>query len=146
MGKKETIIVYDNACKYLVNMYEDLNKQLIFCSRVSYIDEYYQPVEKINDALPYISPLIGKMHNGATYLDKLADKADEFKYDVEQLYDNSVYEENDKIIIKINFKKLMQNKSMFITPKLLFKTSDVKIDYEIRSKNNPKVVKKSIST
>lgn len=144
--KKETLIVNDNACKYLGNMYEDLKNDLIFCPRVSYIDEYYQPVEKINDALPYISPLIGKMHNGATYLDKLADKADEFKYDVEQLYDNSVYEENDKIIIKINFKKLMQNKSMFITPKLLFKTSDVKIDYEIRSKNNPKVVKKSIST
>ena len=34
----------------------------------------------------------------------------------------------------------MQNKSMFLEAKLLFKSEEIKIDYEIRSKNSSKTI------
>ncbi len=34
----------------------------------------------------------------------------------------------------------MQNKSVFLQAKLLFKSNKIKIDYEISSKNNPETI------
>ena len=48
-----------------------------------------------------------------TYLDKLNEKAEDLKDDIDNIFEDSIYEENDKIIIKVDFKKIMQNKLMF---------------------------------
>lgn len=145
--KKDIIIVDDDLIKYLGNMYQDLRLDFIECPKVSNIDEYYYPLVSHSDFTPYIPTNIGDMISyKQTYLDKLNEKAEDFKYDVENIFENSIYEENDKIIIKVDFKKLMQNKSMFLEAKLLFNSNDVKIKYEIRSKNNPKVIEGIITT
>ncbi len=81
-----------------------------------------------------------------TYLDELKEKADDFKYDIDDIFENSIYEEDNKIIIKTDFKKLMHNKSMFLKSKILFKSNKIKIDYEIRSKNSSKIIKESITS
>ena len=138
----DTLIVKDEVIKYLGNMYNDLKEDLIECPRVSNIDEYYYPaIATANVTQPHISSYIGAMYSSKqTYLDELREKADDFKYDIEGIFENSIYEENNKIIIKTDFKKLMHNKSMFLESKLLFKSDKIKIDYEIRSKNSSKAI------
>lgn len=140
---KDILIVKDDVIKYLGNMYNDLKEDLIECPRVSSIDEYYYPaIATANVTPPHIPPYIGAMYSSKqTYLDELKEKADDFKYDIENIFEDSIYEENDKIIIKTDFKKIMQNKSMFLESKLLFKSNKIKIDYEIRSKNSSKIIK-----
>ena len=140
---KDTLIVKDDVIKYLGNMYNDLKEDLIECPRVSSIDEYYYPaIATANVTPPHIPSYIGAMYSSKqTYLDELKEKADDFKYDIENIFEDSIYEENDKIIIKTDFKKIMQNKSMFLEAKLLFKSNKIKIDYEIRSKNSSKIIK-----
>ena len=81
-----------------------------------------------------------------TYLDKLNEKAEDFKDDIDNIFEDSIYEENDKIIIKVDFKKIMQNKSMFLEAKLLFNSNEIKIDYEITSKNSSKITYGIIET
>ena len=66
--------------------------------------------------------------------------AEDFRDYIQNIFEDSIYEENDKIIIKAKFKKIMQNKSMFLEAKLLFKSEEIKIDYEIRSKNSSKTI------
>ena len=151
--------------KYLGNMYSDLKEDFIECPRISSIDEYYYPgIATTNVSPPHIPSYIGSMHRyEQTYLEKLKEKADDFKYDIENIFEDSIYEENDKIIIKTDFKKIMQNKSMFLEAKLLFKSDslkelkafitmcasersekgmrvNIKIDYEIRTKNISKTI------
>lgn len=132
IGKK-ALIVDDSVIKYLGNMYTDLREEFIECRRISSIDEYYYPsISNTNATSPHIPSYIGSMYSyEPTYLDKLKDKADDFKDDLEYIFGDSIYEENDKVVIKI-----MQNKSMFLEAKLLFKSDKIKIDYEISSKNN----------
>lgn len=139
---KEALIVDDSVIKYLGNMYSDLREEFIECPRISSIDGYYYPsVSNANVASPHIPSYIGSMYSyEPTYLDKLKDRADDFKDDLEYIFGNSIYEENDKVVIKIDLKKIMQNKSMFLEAKLLFKSYKIKIDYEIRSKNNPETI------
>lgn len=139
---KEALIVDDSVIKYLGNMYSDLREEFIECPRISSIDEYYYPsVPTANATSPHIPSYIGSMYSyEPTYLDKLKDKADDFKDDLEYIFDDSIYEENDKVVIKIDFRKIMQNKSMFLEAKLLFKSDKIKIDYEIRSKNNSETI------
>lgn len=146
--KNETLIVNDDVIQYLGNMYNDLREDLIECPRISSIEEYdYPTVPTIHNASPHIPSYIGSMYSyEPTYLDKLKDKADDFKDDIEGIFEDSIYEENDKVIIKIDFKKLMQNKSMFLEAKLLFKSNNIKIDYEISSKNNSKTINGTITT
>lgn len=139
---QNSLIVDDDVIKYLGNMYSDLKEELIQCPRISNIDEYYYPsvaMTSVSDtSIPsYINSIYS---HKPTYLDKLQDKADDFKCDIENLFEDAIYEENGKIIIKIDFKKIMQNKSMFLEAKLLFKSEKVKIDYEIRTKNIPKTI------
>lgn len=145
---KDTLIVKDDVIKYLGNMYNDLKEDLIECPRVSSIDEYYYPaIVTANVTPPHIPSYIGAMYSSKqTYLYELKEKADDFKYDIENIFEDSIYEENDKIIIKTDFKKIMQNKSMFLEAKLLFKSNKIKIDYEIRSKNSSKIIKESITS
>ena len=81
-----------------------------------------------------------------TYLDKLNEKAEDLKDDIDNIFEDSIYEENDKIIIKVDFKKIMQNKSMFLEAKLLFNSNEIKIDYEITSKNSSKTTYGIIET
>lgn len=138
---KDVFIVDDSVIKYLGNMYEDLKEDFIQCPRISSIDEYYYPSIAPTNVIPHIPTHIGAMYSyEPTYLDKLRDKADNFKDDIENIFKDSIYEENDKIIIKVNFKKIMHNKSMFLESKLLFSSDKIKIDYEIKSKNNSKTV------
>lgn len=146
--EKDSLIVDDSVIKYLGNMYNDLREDLIECPRVSSIDDYYYPsIPTTNVTPPHIPSYIGSMYSyKPTYLDKLRDKADDFKYDIKNLFEDSIYEENNKIIIKTDFKKIMQNKSMFLEAKLLFKSNDIKIDYEIRSKNSSKTINGSITS
>lgn len=146
--KNDTLIVNDDVIQYLGNMYNDLREDLIECPRISSIEEYdYPAVPTIHNVSPHIPSYIGSMYSyEPTYIDKLKDKADDFKNDIEGIFEDSIYEENDKVIIKIDFKKLMQNKSMFLEAKLLFKSNDIKIDYEINSKNNSKTVNGTITT
>lgn len=136
--KNDVFIVDDSVIKYLGNMYNDLREEFIECPRISSIDEYYYPsVSTANVTPPLIPSYIGTMCSyEPTYLDKLKDMADEFKDDLENIFVDSIYEENEKVIIKTDFKKMMQNKSMFLEAKLLFKSDKIKVDYEIRSKNN----------
>lgn len=137
---KGTLVVDNDVIKYLGNMYNDLKEELIKCPRVSNIDEYYYPSIATPNATPHI-PYIGAMYSyKKTYLDELKDKAEDFKDDIESIFEDSIYEENNKIIIKTDFKKLMHNKSMFLESKLLFKSDKIKIDYEIRSKNSSKTI------
>lgn len=140
--KNDVFIIDDSVNKYLGNMYNDLREDFIKCPRISSIDEYYYPsVSTPNVTQPHIPPYIGAMCSyEPTYLDKLRYKADEFKDNLESVFVDSIYEENEKIIIKADFKKIMQNKSMFLEAKLLFKNDKIKIDYEIRSKNNSKTI------
>ena len=144
--KKEVFIVDDSVIKYLGNMYNDLRGEFIECPRISSIDEYYYPsVPLVNSPSQHYIP--DYMYNyEPTYLDKLNDNADDFKDYLECIFDDSTYEENDKIVIKIDFKKIMQNKSMFLEAKLLFKSDKVNIDYEIRSKNNPETIYGSLQS
>lgn len=139
---KEIFIVDDSVAKYLGNMYSDLKEDFIECPRISSIDEYYYPgIATTNISPPHIPSYIGSMHRyEKTYLDKLKEKAEDFKYDIESIFEDSIYEEKDKIIIKTDFKKIMQNKSMFLEAKLLFRSNNIKIDYEIRTKNNSKTI------
>lgn len=138
---KDTLVVKDDVIKYLGNMYNDLKEELISCPRVSNIDEYYYPAVSTNVTAPHIPSYIGAMYSyKKTYLDELKDKAEDFKDDIESIFEDSIYEENNKIIIKTDFKKLMHNKSMFLESKLLFKSDKIKIDYEIRSKNSSKTI------
>ena len=62
-------------------------------------------------------------------IEKVKEKAEDFKYDIESIFEDSIYEEKDKI--KTDLKKIMQNKSMFLEAKLLFRSNNIKIDYEI---------------
>lgn len=139
---KDAFVVDDSIIKYLGNMYSDLREDLIECPRISSIDEYsYSSVSTTSVASPHISSYIGSMYSyESTYLDKLKDKAEDFRDDIQNIFEDSIYEENDKIIIKAKFKKIMQNKSMFLEAKLLFKSEEIKIDYEIRSKNSSKTI------
>ena len=140
---KEALIVDDSTIKYLGNMYNDLREEIIECPRTSSIDEYHYPFATpvLNNPSQHISPYMDYMYNHEpTYLDKAKDNADDFKDYLEYIFDDSIYEENDKIVIKIDFKKIMQNKSMFLEAKLLFKSDKVKIDFEIRSKNNSETI------
>ena len=50
---------------------------------------------------------------------KLNERAEYFKVDIDNIFVDSIYEENDKILIKVDFKKIMQNKSMFIRDKVI---------------------------
>ncbi len=146
--KKDTIIVDDSVIKYLGNIYSYLKEDFIECPRISDIDEYYYPsIVNSNINLPHISPNVGIMnHYKPTYLDNMEEKANDFKNDLEKIFNDSIYEENEKIIIKTDFKKLMQNKSMFLEGKLIFKNDKIKIDYEIKSKNNSKIINGSIES
>lgn len=146
--KNENLIVNDDVIQYLGNMYNDLREDLIECPRISSIEEYdYPAVPTTQSASSHIQSYIESMYSyEPTYLDELKDKADDFKDDIKYIFEDSIYEEKDKVIIKIDFKKLMQNKSMFLGAKLLFKSNDIKIDYEISSKNNSKTVNGVITT
>lgn len=138
---KDVFIVDDSVIKYLGNMYEDLKEDFIECPRISSIDEYYYPSIAPTNVTTHIPTHIGAMYSyEPTYLDKLHNKAEDFKVDIENIFEDSIYEENDKIIIKEDFKKIMHNKSMFLEAKLLFSSDKIKIDYEIRSKNNAKTI------
>lgn len=138
--ENDILIVNDDIIKYLGNMYNDLREDLIECPRVSSIDEYYYPSIATPHTTTHI-PYIGAMYSyKKTYLDELKNKAEDFKDDIEDIFEDSIYEENNKIIIKTDFKKLMHNKSMFLESKLLFKNDKIKIDYEIRSKNSLKTI------
>ena len=50
---------------------------------------------------------------------KLNERAEYFKVDIDNIFEDSIYEENDKILIKVDFKKIMQNKSMFFRGKVI---------------------------
>ena len=50
---------------------------------------------------------------------KLNERAEYFKVDIDNIFVDSIYEENDKILIKVDFKKIMQNKSMFFKGKVI---------------------------
>ena len=50
---------------------------------------------------------------------KLNERAEYFKVDIDNIFVDSIYEENDKILIKVDFKKIMQNKSMFFRGKVI---------------------------
>ena len=50
---------------------------------------------------------------------KLNERAEYFKVDIDNIFEDSIYEENDKILIKVDFKKIMQNKSMFFKGKVI---------------------------
>ncbi len=126
--------------EYLGNLFEATKCELVECPKISNIDEYNYP--KISNFhspvnIPSINPLLKKKQ---TYEDELSNKSMEFKYDLEDLFDYEMYEEDEKVIIKIPFNKIMQNKSMFLPSKLLFKNKNLKIDFEIRSKNNSNVI------
>lgn len=69
---------------------------------------------------------------------KLNERAEYFKVDIDNIFEDSIYEENDKILIKVDFKKIMQNKSMFLKAKLLLNCNEIKRDNEITSKNSSK--------
>ena len=145
--KKETIIVDDDVIKYLGNMYQDLKEDFIECPRVSNVDEYFYPSIVHNNITSHIPTNVGAMISyEPTYLDKLNEKAEDFKDDIDNIFEDSIYEENDKIIIKVDFKKIMQNKSMFLEAKLLFNSNEIKIDYEITSKNSSKTTYGIIET
>lgn len=134
---KEVFIVNDGVAKYLGNMYSDLKEEFIEPPRISSIDEYYyQGINTTNISAPHIPSYIGFMsRHEQTYLEKLEEKAEDFKYELDDIFKNSMYEENGKIIIKTDFKKIMHNKSMFLEAKLLFASENIKIEYEIRTKN-----------
>lgn len=131
----KNLMVNDDILVYLGNMYNDLKDELIDCPRVSSIDRYCLSTELQADS--YVNSIDIREK---TYFDKMVEKADEFKDNIENLCIESVYEENDKNIIKLNFKKIMHNKSMFFKFKFLFKSDKIKINYEIRSKNSPNVI------
>ena len=139
----DNLVIDDNSLiKYLGNMYYDLRKDIIDCPVISNIDEYEYPILPTHNVpTPHIPSYIGSMYSyEPTYLDKLEEKSEDFKSDIESLFADSIYEENDKIILKTNFRKIMQNRSMFLESKLLFKNNNLSIQYEIRSKNNPKII------
>ena len=50
---------------------------------------------------------------------KLNERAEYFKVDIDNIFVDSIYEENDKILIKVDFKKIMRNKSMFFRGKVI---------------------------
>ena len=50
---------------------------------------------------------------------KLNERAEYFKVDIDNIFEDSIYEKNDKILIKVDFKKIMQNKSMFFRGKVI---------------------------
>lgn len=132
---REDLMLNKSDVIYLGNMYNDLKDELIDCPRVSSIDRYCSSTELQADS--YVNSIDIREK---TYFDKMMERADEFKNNIENLCIESVYEENDKNIIKLNFKKIMHNKSMFFKFKLLFKSDKIKINYEIRSKNSPNVI------
>ena len=139
----DNLVIDDNSLiKYLGNMYHDLRKDIIDCPVISNIDEYEYPILPTHNVpTPHIPSYIGSMYSyEPTYSDKLEEKSEDFKSDIESLFADSIYEENDKIILKTNFRKIMQNRSMFLESKLLFKNNNLSIQYEIRSKNNPKII------
>lgn len=126
--------------EYLGNLFETTKSELVECPKISNVDEYsYPKISNFHPPLniPSINPLLKKE---PTYKDELSNKSMDFKYDLEDIFDYEMYEENEKVIIKIPFNKIMQNKSMFLPSKLLFKNKNAKIDFEIRSKNNSNVI------
>ena len=80
-----------------------------------------------------------------TYLDKLKDNFEDAKIDLEDIYDFEKYEEEDFIVLKFSFPKLMQNSSIFLKSKLLFNSDTITIKYEIKSKNNKDIIVGKIS-
>lgn len=142
------IIDDDTATKYLGNMYNDLKYELTECPRISDINQYEYPLNSVNDNITSNIPkYINSMyHYEKTYLDEISEKTDEFKTYINSLYDDSLYEENGNIILIEKFDKIMHNKSMFIESKLLFNSNNIVVKYEIRSKNNSKVIEGIIRT
>lgn len=125
---------------YLGNLFETTKSELIECPKISNVDEYsFTKISNFHPStnVPSINPLLRKE---TTYEAELSYKSMEFKYDLEDIFDYELYEEDEKVIIKIPFNKIMQNKSMFLPSKLLFKNKNIKIDFEIRSKNNSNVI------
>ena len=76
---------------------------------------------------------------------KLKDNFEDAKIDLEDIYDFEKYEEEDFIVLKFSFPKLMQNSSIFLKSKLLFNSDTITIKYEIKSKNNKDIIVGKIS-
>lgn len=137
----------ETSFKYLGNLYKDLREYLIDCPKVSNVDQYYNEFPIVQNSTPYVPDFMGFMqHSEPTYLEQLEENADNFKYDIENLFVNGLYEENDKIVLKIDFNKIMQNKSIFLESKILLANKNVEIAYEIRSKNTPNIIEANITT
>lgn len=81
-----------------------------------------------------------------TYLEKLKDSMGDVKIQLEDIYDFEKYEEEDFIVLKFYFPKLMQNSSIFLKSKLLFNSNNITINYEIKSKNNKDIIFGKISS
>ena len=130
---------------YLGNMYKNIEKEFE-CPTTSLIEQYpyFSTVTPNISSVKY--PFLFGNNYEPSYLDKVKDNMMDVVSHLEDLYDFEKYDEEDFIILKYNFSKIMQNSNIFIKSKLLFNKENLNIDYEIKSKNNQDIIRGRISS
>ena len=134
----------DDDCDYLGNLYKKIISEFK-CPITSAIEQYPNFSIQTPNISPVKYPFILGANYTPTYLDKLKDNFEDAKIDLEDIYDFEKYEEEDFIVLKFSFPKLMQNSSIFLKSKLLFNSDTITIKYEIKSKNNKDIIVGKIS-
>lgn len=135
----------DYDCDYLGNLYKKLTSEFE-CPITSIIEQYPNFNIQTQNISPVKYPFILGADYVPTYLDKLKDNFEDVKVELENIYDFEKYEEDDFIVLKFYFSKLMQNSSIFLKSKLLFNSNNITIKYEIKSKNNKDIIFGKISS
>lgn len=136
--KNDEIPIPNFACIEEINESNLINK--IFCALPNANIKKYSdyPISGLTQTLPNM------LLNNRSMSERYKYEKEEYLNDIKRIFCYEYYEEEGNTIIKFNLNYLKQNISMYFPSILLFRNQPKSVEYEIKSKYYPQIIKETL--